>query len=303
MSRLEMKSSASNESSKLMKLKLLTINFLSLFCALTSMAQGNSETTTLLRPVNSVFTAEAGSSHITDTYLSPIKYSGWHVGLGYERNQAMKFNPENWVMQMRFGLTADKATNISGNRDMWYGQLQFSWGMMRRWKLMQGFSAGVGGSAALKAGCIYIDRSGNNPASAKAALTLNATAYAAWNGKIGSLPVTLRYQPTLPVIGAFFAPDYGELYYEIYLGNHSGLAHCAWWGNYFNLDHTLTADLHFGSTSLRIGYTGSIYSTKVNHIVTNIFTHAAVIGVSGEWISINPRKQLSPEARIISATY
>lgn len=286
-----------------MKTNLLTTAVVTLFSSLALTAAENGEPAPLLRPVNSVFTLEAGSAHITDTYLSPIKYTGWHAGFGYERNQAMKFNPENWVMQMRLGLSADKATNTAGNRDMWYGQLQFSWGMMRRWKLAQGFSAGVGGSAALKAGCVYIDRSGNNPASAKAALTLNATAYAAWNGKIGSLPVTLRYQPTLPVTGVFFAPDYGELYYEIYLGNHSGLAHCAWWGNYFNLDHTLTADLHFGSTSLRIGYSGSIYSSEVNHTVTNIFTHAAVVGISGEWISINPRKSLSPEARIISATY
>lgn len=261
------------------------------------------EETSILRPVKSVYTLEAGSSSVTDTYLSPVKYTGWHTALGYERNQAMKFSPDNWVMQMRFGINVDKGTNPAGNHDEWYAGLNFSWGMMHRWQLPMGFSAGVGGSAMLKAGCIYIDRGGNNPASAKGALTVNATAYAAWNGKIGRLPVTLRYQPVLPVTGAFFAPDYGELYYEIYLGNHSGLAHCAWWGNYFNLDHSLTADIHFGSVSLRIGYAGSVYSTKVNHTVTNILTHAAVVGISGEWISLNPSKPLSTEARIISATY
>lgn len=37
----------------------------------------------ILRPVNSVYTLEAGSSHVTDTYLSPIKYTGWHLGLKY----------------------------------------------------------------------------------------------------------------------------------------------------------------------------------------------------------------------------
>lgn len=262
------------------------------------------EATEILRPVNSVYTLEAGSSHVTDTYLSPIKYTGWHLGLKYERNQAMKFSPENWVMQLRFGLEADHGNNIVGNRDLWYGELNFSWGMSRRWRLpIGGLSGGVGFSTGLKAGCIYLDRGGNNPASAKASLMVNATGYLAWNGKIGRLPVTVRYQPVLPVAGAFFAPDYGELYYEIYLGNHSGLAHFGWWGYYFALDQSLTADLHFGSTSLRIGYSGSIYSTKVNHTVTNIFTHAAVIGISGEWLSLNPRKKLSKEAEIISATY
>lgn len=256
-----------------------------------------------LRPVYSSYTLQAGSGHLADTYLSPVKYSGWDVAIGYERVQAMKFSPERWVMQMQLGVNASCSQNPAKNTDLWYASIDFSWGMMRRWKLPAGFSAGVGGSASLSLGCLYLNRNGNNPASAKAALTLNATGYAAWNGHLWSLPVTLRYQPTLPVIGAFFAPDYGELYYEIYLGNHSGLAHCAWWGNYFRLDNTITADLHFGSTSLRLGYSANFHSTKVNHIVTNITTHRAIIGVSGEWISLNPRKPLSPRTRTISATY
>lgn len=256
-----------------------------------------------LRPVNSVYTFEAGSSHITDTYLSPIRYSGWHLGFNYERLQAMKFSPDNWVMQMKFGLSVERDLNKVNSTPMWYGEIAYSWGMMRRWKPAQGFSVGAGGVALLNVGCIYLDRGGNNPASAKASITVGATGYAAWHGRLGRLPVTLRYQPTMSLLGAFFAPDYGELYYEIYLGNHSGLVHCAWPFNHFDFDHVLSADLHFGTTSLRIGYRGGIYSTEVNHTVTNMFTHAAVIGISGEWISIDSRKPLSDKARIISATY
>lgn len=284
-----------------MKSRLLTT--ITLAAASFSAVWAQTDSVATIRPVNSVYTIEAGSSHLADTYLSPVKYSGWHLGFDYERNQAMKFAPDNWVMQMRFGISADRTLNEVRNHVMWYGELQFSWGMMRRWKIHEGFSAGIGGSASLRAGCLYIDRGGNNPASAKGAVTANLTGYGAWNGKILGLPVTLRYQPVIPVIGAFFSPDYGELYYEIYLGNHSGLAHCAWWGNYFSIDNLLTADLHFGSTSLRIGYSGNFYSTKVNDITTRIFTHSAVIGISCEWISLNPRKGLSKEARIISATY
>lgn len=286
-----------------MNLKALSICLASLLCSSAALSSDKTEADSILRPVNKTFAIEAGASQLTDTYLSPIKYTGWHTALSYERLQAMKANPDNLIMQLRLSLGIDKGTNPAGNHEMWNGQLNFSWGVLRRWKQPNGFSVGAGSSISLKAGCLYIDRSGNNPASAKGAITLNATAYATWNGNIGKLPVTLRYQPTIPVIGAFFAPDYGELYYEIYLGNRSNLAHCAWWGNYFNLDHTLSADLHFGSTSLRIGYSGSIYSTKINHTTTNIFTHAAIIGVSGDWISINPQKRLTPEVKTILATY
>lgn len=268
-----------------------------------SVHAGDTADTSVIRPVNSFFNFKAGSSHLADTYLTPIRYSGWNVGFEYERRQAMKFSPEKWVMQMNVGISAQRGLNPVKNHGMWYGELDFSWNMIRRWRLTNGLSAGFGGQALLKAGCLYLDRGGNNPASAKASLTAGITGYVTWNGNLGRLPVTLRYQPSIPVIGAFFAPDYGELYYEIYLGNHCGLAHCAWWGNYLALDHTLTADLHFGATTLRIGYAGSFYNTNVNHTVTRLVSHCAILGVGGEWISLNPQKSLSKEAITISATY
>lgn len=280
-------------------LKSLTLSSV-LSCALCASASSADST---LRPVNSFYSLEAGSSHLTDTYLTPIKYSGWHVGFNYERTQAMKFSPENWVMQMKLSLGFDRDMNQVRNHTMIYGELDFSWGMMRRWKLPKGFSAGIGGSASATLGCLYLNRGGNNPASAKGAVTVNLTGYATWNGSIGRLPVTLRYQPVLPVTGAFFAPDYGELYYEIYLGNHSNLAHWAHWGNYFKMDNLLTADLHFGATHLRVGYRASFYSTDINHTITNIVSHSAIIGVGGEWLSYKPGSKLSKEAAIISATY
>ncbi|MCM1348170.1 MAG: DUF3316 domain-containing protein [Firmicutes bacterium] len=256
-----------------------------------------------IRPVSAFYSIEAGSAHIADTYLTPIKYSGWHTGFDYSRSQAMKFSPEKWTMHLNLSLGFDRVLNGIRNHSMLNGELKAKWGMTRRWKLPYNLSVGVGAQAQLMAGCLYLDRGGNNPASAKASFTLGLMGYAAWQCNLGKIPVTLRYQPSLPVTGVFFAPDYGELYYEIYLGNHSGLAHWAHWGNYFSFNHELTADLRFGATTLRIGYKGAAYSTDVNHTVTNIFTHAAVLGVGGEWISLNPRKKLSADARIISATY
>lgn len=256
-----------------------------------------------LRPVFAAYTYEVGASNLADTYLTPLKYSGWHMGLHYDRMQAMGFNPENWVMRLRTGLHVDKTMNHRRNATMWYWGVDFSWSMMRRWRLQNGLSAGIGGEARLDAGCYYNTRNGNNPAAAKAAITMGLTGYAAWNGHIGRIPLTLRYQPSMPLVGAFFSPSYGELYYEIYLGNHSGLVHPAWVGNYFWLENLLTADIHLGNTSLRVGYSGTIHTTRVNNITTRRFVHAAVIGLSGEWLSVNPRKMPSKEARIISATY
>lgn len=268
-----------------------------------SALSGQADSVHVLRLVTVAYTLEAGSSHIADTYLSPIKYSGWGAGLHYERWQAMKFSPERWVMQLRFGVRAESTLNFAGNARMWFGGIDFSWAMMRRWKVANGLTLGAGGKAGLALGALYLERNGNNPVAAKAAVTLDATCYAAYNIKEGRLPVTLTWQPSMPLTGVFFSPDYGELYYEIYLGNHSGLVRYAWPGSYFRLDNSVMADLHFGATSLRLGYRGCIESTKANNIVSNHFTHSFVFGISGEWLSLNPRKKTSGNPRIINALF
>ena len=256
-----------------------------------------------LRPVTSAYTLDAGGASIVNTYLTPLKYSGMNLGLRYERMQAMKQNPDRLVMRLVAGLSGSRTENPVKNAEMWRIKGDFSWGMTYRWRLPYNVTVGAGGSTSLNLGALYAPRNGNNPVAVEAAWTVNATAYAAWNVKVWGLPVTLRYQPTLPLTGIFFSPDYGELFYEIYLGNDKGLVHGAWWGNYFSLDNLLTADFHFGSTCLRIGYHGEILSTKVNHITTRTVTNSVVVGVSGEWLSFNPYKGLSREARVISALY
>lgn len=256
-----------------------------------------------LRPVTSAYMLETGSSSVADSYLSPITYRGWSAAFAYERMQAMKFGPDNWVMQLNARIELDRGRNHADNATTWRIDGTFSWGMLRRWHPLPALTIAAGGSTGIDAGCIYNPRNSNNPASAKLAWTVNATAYAAYNLRVGRLPVTLRYQPVLPLAGIFFAPEYDELYYEIYLGNHDGLVHFAWPGNRFAMTNLFTADLHFGATSLRLGYRGYTFSSKANDLVTNIHTHAFVIGLSGEWLSLSRRRSLSRDARIISALY
>jgi len=256
-----------------------------------------------VRPVTSAYMFNIGGAKLVNTYLTPIKYSGVDFGFAYERMQAMKFDPDRWVMRLTASVDMNKTENPVRNADMWRLVGDVSWGMTYRWRLPFGIVVAAGGSTGIDLGCMYNPRNGNNPVAVEAAWTVNATGYATWQTKVGRIPVTLKYQPTIPVAGVFFSPDYGELFYEIYLGNHSGLAHFAWWGSYFRMDNLLTADLHFGATALRLGFRSDLLSTKVNNIVTRAATYSAVVGVAGEWMSLDPKKRLDPEARIISALY
>ena len=266
-------------------------------------AAGDSIEVKPLRPVLSAYMIDGGGARLVNTYLTPLKYSGWATAFNYERMQAMKFSPDRWVMLLRAGVTLNRTQNPAHNATMWRLTGEFSWGMMHRWRLPYGITLAAGGSTGLDLGCLYSTRNGNNPVAVEAAWTVNLTGYAAWNCRIGRLPVTLRYQPVLPVAGVFFSPEYGELFYEISLGDDDGLAHAAWWGNYFRMENLVTADLHFGATSLRVGFRSNIISTKVNNITTRVINSSAVIGIAGEWLSLRPGKGLDPVARIISALY
>lgn len=257
------------------------------------------------RPVSAFYTFEAGSASIVDTYLTPLRYSGWGMALRYDRWQAVKFAPKEWSMNLDFGVEVDRTQNIVGNATMWNLGLNVSWGMYRRWKLpFWGLTVGAGGRAHLDAGCLYAARNGNNPASAKAAFTLDGSVYIGrrFDNVLGRV-VDLRYVTSVPLTGVFFSPDYGELYYEIYLGNHSGLVHYAWYDRYFRWDNVVMADIHLGNTVLSLGYHCNLLSTDVNSIDTRIVTHAFVIGLGGDWISLSPTKRLSPDAEVIGAIY
>lgn len=256
-----------------------------------------------VRPVNSVWMVEGGSSHLGDTYLSPLKYTGWNASLQYERMQAMRHDPERWNMQWRMGVEVNGADNPAKNSTMYYANANVSWGMMRKFTLPWGIGAGAGGFAGVNLGCVYNGRNGNNPASAKADATVGVTGYLYRRFSIGRLPVMVKWQTQLPLAGAFFSPEYDELYYEIYLGNHRNLAHCAWPGNFFRWDNLLTADMDFGNTHLIAGMRSRVYSTGVNHINTRIFTWAFVLGVGGDWMSVSPRRGARGETQRIVYAY
>lgn len=238
------------------------------------------------RPVVSSWTVGIGSSHLADTYLTPLKYEGWSTGMTYERMQVSPWGDGRWNTYLSLSLDLDHTENPAKNATMWALQLHATWGMMHRWNLPWGLTAAVGPALTVEGGCLYNTRNSNNPASAKGAVTVDAIASVSRTFKLWRLPVTLRYMPSMPVLGVFFSPNYDELYYELYLGNRDGLVHPAWWGNRFRLDHLLTADLHFGSTALRLGYRCDWMNSHVNNLTTRMISHQFVVGVTLDWNTV-----------------
>lgn len=258
----------------------------------------------MARPVTSAWTLQCGNARVANTYLSPLIYSGWSGAVDYERWQAVSFSPQCWVSQIHGNIGLDRSKSQRGNSTMWDFTFEFDWSLMLRWSLpsVPGLTVGAGPRADLRLGALYQGRNGNNPAQAQASITADATAYTTYSLKLRRLPVTLRWQPALALLGTFFCPDYGELYYEIYVGDHSGLVHAAWPGNFRRFTSLLTADLRFGATALRVGYKADVLSTKANNIVNRRTVNMLTVGVSGEWLTLSPRHS-AERAHIVSAYY
>lgn len=272
-----------------------------LLCVAAAMAADT--TARPVRPVIAAFTAGAGSRHICDTYLTPLHYRGTSWALGYERMQAMRANPQRLVMQLAVDLDWGKTHNPAKSATMWDVAVRPSWAMMWRRQMPGGLTLAAGPRISATLGADYLGHNSNNPVAAKAALTIGISGMGVWNGRLGRLPVTLHYQPSLALAGAFFAPEYDELYYEIWLGNRRGLCHGAWPGNYFDLRNRLCADLHLGATTLRVGYRADVLSSKAGGIVNRSICHMLVLGVAVERLSLRPGSRHTNLQNIISALY
>ena len=270
-----------------------------------AMAQGDQVEENSLRPVASMFSAQYGHASILDSYLTPVKYGGHAMAINYEAQKATAFSPQQWTWQLSLGLDYDYTHNPAGNHTMHSLMVDARWAMMHRWSnvLTPGLQLQLGGNTQLRGGALYNANNSNNVASARIHWNVGLSGQAIYNTHIKRLPITLRYQASVPVVGAFFAPDYDEAYYEIYLGNRDNLAHFGWWGNRFDIDHMLSADLHLGNTILRIGYRNRISTSWINNISTRDIAHYLVIGIGGEFLNVNSKRSNKVNNNIISSMY
>ncbi|MDE6027803.1 MAG: DUF3316 domain-containing protein, partial [Muribaculaceae bacterium] len=158
-----------------------------------------------------------------------------------------------------------------------------------RWKLPNNIQLAAGCLLDINGGALYLMRNGNNPVTALAYAGIDMDCSASYHFNIGKLPVLITDRVQLPTIGAFFAPQYGETFYEIYLGNRAGLAHCGWWGNNFGIDNLLSVKLDFGRTAMEIGYRYDYRSSYANHIVTRTSLNSFVIGVIPQGLGLKKK--------------
>ncbi len=227
-----------------------------------------------------------GSMILTDTYLSPLEYNGLSLSLFHERLNATSLFKDNMLLQHQFFLQGASTDNPISNSKTYYGNIDYHLHGFYPILKTNSFRLLGGAGTELSVGGIYNIRNSNNPAQLKTSINLNASLLAFYKWKL----LTLRWQVSTPLIGAFFSPGFGQSYYEIFvLGNDSGVVHFATPGNQRGLRNYITADYPIGKITLRAGYLRNYYRTKTNNLITSISSHQFVIGLAFESLSFGRR--------------
>lgn len=266
------------------KIKLL---LLLLATAISVMAQD-----TPSRPVIGSYRIEVGKRISYSRYLSPYSYRGTAYALSGNWTKVLPQNPEHLAMDFEGRVEYGRLLNPAGTASEIDAHAQLQWSLLwqNRWK--GGWTAGFGGSVGVYGGALYLLRNSNNPVAAQFATGIAGKAYASKLFMIKKLPVLLADRLTLPLMSGFFCQDYGESYYEIYLGNHKNLAHFGWPGNRFGVDNLLSVTLDLGRTALEVGYRFSMQNEHANNLTTRFFNNAFVIGVIPGGLGIKTQRNV-----------
>ena len=219
-----------------------------------------------------------GKTQILDTYLSPEKYRGqeWtylsHTIRDYDNKPLSKLIRH----QGSFAQTHNRAKNCNELAGMY----NFSYGWLYNWRLLSNqLLIKAGGSIEANLGFVYNTRNSNNPAQARAALNISPTAAAEYHFYIKRYPFAVRYELSIPLVGAMFSPNYGQSYYEIFSrDNYDHNIVFTHPGNTPSLRHMLTADFTLWHQTFRVGYLGNVQQARVNHLKQHQYSHSFIIG-------------------------
>jgi len=227
-----------------------------------------------------------GYSNIYDTYLSPLKYTGISVYLFNERMKKTSWFNHRFSWQQFIDLEFASVDNPAGNANEYSFLLGYSWG--GHYNLINNgkFRFSAGGSWNINGGVLYNQRNSNNPASARAYSNIHFSVIAFYNWK----NITFRGQLDTPLIGVLFSPEYSQSYYEISLGNSVKVVNFASLHNQRALRAYFTADIPISKFSIRVGYLGSFYQTKVHNLQTHNYSNNFVIGLVSESINLSGNK-------------
>ena len=193
-----------------------------------------------------------GKVYLSDSYLSPLTYSGISMTLLHDRLRRTPHLSGRMLLQQQFQIQVGITENPTASASEYYGDISYY--LTGFYPLLQ--------------------------------TNLNASVMALYNFRWA----TLRWQLSTPFVGMFFSPEYGHSYYEIFtLGNNKGTVHPGSFHNQLSLRNFFTVDVPLRKVTLRAGYLGDYYQSHVNELTTKIVIHQFMLGLAFESLNFGGR--------------
>ena len=193
--------------------------------------------------------------------------------------------------QHLFNINFSWGDNKTGTATNYSGFFDYAYGLHYKFEPVDRLQLFAGSQANGLLGFIYNTRNGNNPATGKAHANLNLSGIASYHFQVKSQPVFLRYQLSIPVMGAFFSPEFGQSYYEISLGNHDQLAHFASFHNYLSMRNMVSIEVPVKRFTFRLSYQNWVYETRINKLETRVNRNSVYIGLSKNFYTVPYKKR------------
>jgi hypothetical protein len=244
------------------------------------------------RPVRLQYESYAvgwGRSNVYDSYLSPLKYKGLNIGLLCEKMKMQAWKDGNFLFQQQYFADLSQTHNPTETASNLALFAEGGCAVFYRFNLNEKFQLFAGPQAGIFAGGIYNSRNQNNPVSGKMNLNLGLSGIAAYRLMLRSQPVRFRYQAGIPVVGALFAPQFGQSYY--YLDDNENTFFVSSFHNHLTFKNILSVELPLNRMVIRATYVNSFYRTKINSLLTQCHSNTFYVGISKNFYTVKAGKR------------
>lgn len=223
-----------------------------------------------------------GPSKVLDTYITPEKLSGKGFTYLYIRDTAPTDSLHRWSTTIENEVDFSSTEDRSGNVTDLEGTYNFYWARYYNLRPANNLLLQVGAAANACLGFIYNMTSSNNPAQARASISLMPSATAAYDFHIRNQRFTTRYELQVPLVGLMFSPNYGQSYYEIFnLGNYDHNIVPTTFISAPTFRQVASVDWHYSKKwALRLAYLGNYQQAHVNNLKQHVYTHRFLIGLT-----------------------
>lgn len=218
-----------------------------------------------------------GASSLYNTYLSPLEYKGEHLMFHYARQRGLRRYDGRWHRQHTYQAIVAQGETPAATATSYQLDLSYATRWLYTYQPLSALHlrAGLGIEAHL--GGQYNNRNGNNPATLDAAFYLPLTIQAYYSFHLGRLPLGLYYQLDIPLVGAQWAPNYTQSYYELFgLNARRGVVAAVWLGNIPSWRQQLHVSFPLGYQRITLG----VYSDVRQHSLRGVEQHGWHYGIS-----------------------